>query len=214
MVERETIVTAVKAALEGAPKRNFSESVDITINLKNIDLSQPKNRIDETILLPNGTGSPNKVAVLGKGDITTKAKEAGVDLVLGPQDIERLGGEPREARKIANDYRFFLADTGVMSLVGRHLGPRLGPRGKMPMPIPQGTDIQPIVERLRKSVKIRTKDKKTFHAKVGTADMDPAKIAENIDVVLKKVESALEQGTQNIRSVYVKTTMGPAVKVM
>ena len=82
------------------------------------------------------------------------------------------------------------------------------------MPIPQGTDIGPIVERLRKSVKIRTKDKKTFHAKVGTVEMDPAKIAENIDAVLKKVESALEQGTQNIKSVYVKTTMGPAVKVM
>jgi large subunit ribosomal protein L1 len=214
MVERETIVDAVKAALEGAPERNFSESVDITINLKNIDMSQPKNRIDETILLPNGAGSPNKIAVLGKGDITTKAKEAGVDLVLGPQDIERLGGEPREARRIANEYRFFLADTNVMSIVGRYLGPRLGPRGRMPMPIPQGTDIGPIVERLRKSVKIRTKDKKTFHAKVGTAEMDPAKIAENIDAVLKKVESALEQGTQNIKSVYVKTTMGPAVKVM
>lgn len=214
MVEREKLVSAVKAALEGAPKRNFSEGVDITINLKNIDMSQPKNRIDEMILLPHGTGGTAKIAVLGKGDITTKAKDAGVELVLSPQDIERLGGEPREARKIANEYRFFLADTGVMSQVGRYLGPRLGPRGKMPMPISQGTDIQPIVDRLRKSVKIRTKDKKTFHAKVGNASMEPAQIADNIDAVLKRVESVLEQGPLNIRSVYVKTTMGPAVKVV
>ena len=214
MVDRKKLEDAVKAALESAPKRNFSESVDITINLKNIDLSQPKNRIDETILLPHGPGVENKIAVLGKGDITTKAKDAGADLVLQPADIERLGGEPREARKIANEYRFFLADTGVMSLVGRHLGPRLGPRGRMPMPIPQGTDIKPIVDRLRKSVKIRTKDKKTFHAKVGNTKMDPAKIADNIDAVLKRIESVLEQGTMNIRSVYVKTTMGPAVKVV
>ncbi|MDD1678554.1 MAG: 50S ribosomal protein L1 [Methanomicrobiales archaeon] len=214
MVDRKKLEDAVKAALESAPKRNFSESVDITINLKNIDLSQPKNRIDETILLPHGPGVENKIAVLGKGDITTKAKDAGADLVLQPADIERLGGEPREARKIANEYRFFLADTGVMSLVGRHLGPRLGPRGRMPMPIPQGTDIKPIVDRLRKSVKIRTKDKKTFHAKVGDTKMDPAKIADNIDAVLKRIESVLEQGTMNIRSVYVKTTMGPAVKVV
>ena len=214
MVDRKKLEDAVKVALESAPKRNFSESVDITINLKNIDLSQPKNRIDETILLPHGPGVENKIAVLGKGDITTKAKDAGADLVLQPADIERLGGEPREARKIANEYRFFLADTGVMSLVGRHLGPRLGPRGRMPMPIPQGTDIKPIVDRLRKSVKIRTKDKKTFHAKVGDTKMDPAKIADNIDAVLKRIESVLEQGTMNIRSVYVKTTMGPAVKVV
>jgi large subunit ribosomal protein L1 len=214
MVERNKLVDAVKAALEKAPKRNFSESVDITINLKNIDLSQPKNRIDETILLPHGTGGDTKIAVLGKGDITTKAKDAGADLVLQPADIERLGGEPREARKIANDYRFFLADTGVMSLVGRHLGTRLGPRGKMPTPIPQGTDIKPIVDRLRKSVKIRTKDKKVFHAKVGNTQMDPAQIADNVDAVLKRVEAVLEQGSMNIKSVYVKTTMGPAMRVI
>ncbi len=214
MVEREKLVEAVNAALKGAPKRNFNESVDLTINLKNIDMANPKNRIDEVILLPHGTGKANKIAVLGKGDIVTRAKGAGVDLVLGPQEIEKLAGEPRQARRIANEYRFFLADTGVMSMVGKMLGPRLGPRGRMPTPIPPGTDIQPIVDRLRRSVKIRTKDRKTFHTKVGVAGMDPNQIADNIDAVLKRVESLLEQGSMNIRSVYVKTTMGPAVKVM
>ena len=82
------------------------------------------------------------------------------------------------------------------------------------MPITSGTDIRPIVERLRSSVKIRTKDRKTFHTKVGSTEMDPALIAENVDAVLKRVESKLEQGALNIRSVYVKTTMGPAVRLM
>ncbi|MDH7593780.1 MAG: 50S ribosomal protein L1 [Methanomicrobiales archaeon] len=214
MVEFEKIVEAVNSALKDAPKRNFNESVDLTINLKNIDLSNPKNRIDEVILLPNGTGGANRIAVFGKGDIVTRAKDAGADLVLGPQDIERLAGEPREARRLANQYRFFLADTGVMSLIGKSLGQRLGPRGKMPTPIPPNTDIQPIVDRLRKSVKIRTKDRRTFHTKVGVAGMEPVKIAQNIDAVLKRVESVLEQGSANIRSVYVKTTMGPAVRVI
>lgn len=81
------------------------------------------------------------------------------------------------------------------------------------MPIPQGTDIRPIVERLRGSVKIRTKDKKVFHANVGTTAMEPEQIAENIDAVMKRVESVLDQGALNVRSIYVKTTMGPAVKV-
>ncbi len=213
MVERKKILEAVRTALERAPERKFSESVDITVNLKNIDMAQPKNRIDETILLPQGTGRPIRIAVLGRGEITTQAKEAGVDLIIGPEEIERLGGEPREARTIANDYKFFLAETAVMPVVGRHLGVRLGPRGKMPMPIPQGTDIRPIVDRLRNSVKIRTKDKKTFSAKVGTTGMEPEQIADNVDAVMKRVESVLEQGPLNIRSVYVKTTMGPAVKV-
>jgi len=214
MVERARILEAVKAAIEKAPERKFSESVDITINLKNIDMAQPKNRIDETILLPHGTGKTVGIAVLGKGDITTQAREAGVDLIIGPEEIERLGGEPREAMQVAGKYRFFLADTGVMPQVGRFLGPRLGPRGRMPTPIPGGTDIRPIVERLRKSVKVRTKDKKTFHVKVGSTQMPPEQIAENIDAVLKKIEGVLEQGSMNIRSVFVKTTMGPAERLL
>jgi len=214
MVEKARILEAVKAAIEKAPERKFSESVDITINLKNIDMAQPKNRIDETILLPHGTGKTVGIAVLGKGDITTQAREAGVDLIIGPEEIERLGGEPREARQVAGKYRFFLADTGVMPQVGRFLGPRLGPRGRMPTPIPGGTDIRPIVERLRKSVKIRTKDKKTFHVKVGSTQMPPEQVAENIDAVLKKIEGVLEQGSMNIRSVFVKTTMGPAERLL
>ena len=214
MVERARILEAVKAAIEKAPERKFSESVDITINLKNIDMAQPKNRIDETILLPHGTGKTVGIAVLGKGDITTQAREAGVDLIIGPEEIERLGGEPREARQVAGKYRFFLADTGVMPQVARFLGPRLGPRGRMPTPIPGGTDIRPIVERLRKSVKVRTKDKKTFHVKVGSTQMPPEQIAENIDAVLKKIEGVLDQGSMNIRSVFVKTTMGPAERLL
>ncbi|RXE57086.1 50S ribosomal protein L1 [Methanoculleus taiwanensis] len=213
MVDRSSIKEAVISAIEQAPPRKFRESVDITINLRNIDMAQPKNRIDETILLPNGLNDI-KIAVLGKGDITTQAKEAGVELIIGPDEIERLGGEPREARKMANEYRFFLAETAVMPLVGRYLGVRLGPRGRMPMPIPPGADIRPIVQRLRSSVKIRTKDKKTFHSKVGETDMQPEQIAENVDAILRRVESVLEGGTMNIRSVYVKTTMGPAVRLI
>lgn len=214
MVERAKIVDAVKTAIEKAPERKFSESVDITVNLKNIDMAQPKNRIDETILLPHGTGRKVGIAVIGKGDITTQAKDAGVDLVIGPEEVERMGGAPREARSVASAYRFFLAETSVMPQVGRFLGPRLGPRGRMPTPIPAGTDIRPMVERLRNSVKIRTKDKKTFHVKVGSTGMPPEQIAENIDAVLRRVESVLEQGSMNIRSVYVKTTMGPAERLV
>ena len=213
MVEKEKITATVKTAIESAPKRKFRESVDITVNLKNIDLSQPKNRIDETILLPHQLGGV-KIAVLGKGDITTRGREAKADLVIPAEEIERLGGAPREARKIAAEYRFFIAETTVMSQVGRFLGPRLGPRGRMPTPVPPGTDIKPMIDRLRQSVKIRTKDRTTFHARVGSTEMDPNLIAENIDAVMKRIESVLEQGALNIRSVYVKTTMGPAVRLV
>ena len=81
MVERQKILEAVRTAIESAPERKFSESVDLTVNLKNIDMAQPKNRIDETILLPQGTGRQIGIVVLGKGEITTQAKEAVLDAI-------------------------------------------------------------------------------------------------------------------------------------
>jgi large subunit ribosomal protein L1 len=213
MVDRAKILEAVKTAIEKAPERKFSESIDITINLKNIDMAQPKNRIDETIMLPHGTGEKIGICVIGKGDIVTMAKEAKVDLIIGPEEVERLGGAPREARKVASSYRYFLAETAVMPGVGRYLGPRLGPRGRMPMPIPPQQDIRPIVERLRNSVKIRTKDKTVFSTKVGSTAMKPEQVADNIETIVKRIESVLEQGSLNVRSVFVKTTMGPAVRL-
>ena len=177
-------------------------------------MAQPKNRIDETIMLPHGTGEPIGICVIGKGDIVTQAKEAKVDLIIGPEEVERLGGAPREARKVASTYRYFLAETAVMPGVGRYLGPRLGPRGRMPMPIAGGQDIRPIVERLRNSVKIRTKDKTVFSTKVGSTAMKPEQVAENIETIVKRIESVLEQGPLNVRSVFVKTTMGPAIRLV
>jgi large subunit ribosomal protein L1 len=213
MVDKAKILQAVKTAIEKAPERKFSESIDITVNLKNIDMAQPKNRIDETILLPHGIGEKIGICVIGKGDIVTQAKDAKVDLIIGPEEVERLGGAPREARRVASTYRYFLAEMAVMPQVGRFLGPRLGPRGRMPMPIAGSTDIRPIVERLRNSVKIRTKDKTVFSTKVGTTAMKPEQVADNIEAIVKRIESVLEQGPLNVRSVFVKTTMGPAVRV-
>ncbi|HJK15381.1 MAG TPA: 50S ribosomal protein L1 [Methanocorpusculum sp.] len=213
MVDKTQIISAVTAAMEQAPKRKFQESIDITINLKHVDMAQPKNRIDETILLPQAIGV-KKIAVLGKGDIVSQARNAGVDIIIGPEEIERLGGAPREARKLAGQYDYFLAETAVMPLVGRWLGQRLGPRGKMPQPIPMGQDITPIVERRRNSVKIRSKDRLNMSVKIGNTAMSAEAVAENVDAGLKRVLGRLENGELNIRSVYVKTTMGPAVKVM
>lgn len=84
----------------------------------------------------------------------------------------------------------------------------------MPMPITGQMDIRPIVERLRNSVKIRTKDRSLFSTKVGSTAMKPEQVAENIDAVVKRVEAVLEQGHLNVRSIYVKTTMGPSVRLV
>ncbi|MDI3483165.1 MAG: large subunit ribosomal protein [Candidatus Methanomethylophilaceae archaeon] len=212
MAEKAT-VAAVSKALEGAKKRNFRETVDLAINLKDIDLSLPKNRIQEDIILPHGRGKDVRICVIGGGELALKAKNV-ADLVITPEELGAIADDKKEAKRIANSVDYFIAEAPLMPTVGKRLGTVLGPRGKMPKPIPPGADPTGMIDSLRRSVTIRTKDKKTFHAPVGTVDMDPEDIADNIETVLKRVEARLEKGKSNIASSYVKTTMGPAVRVV
>ncbi len=209
---QDNIVNAVKEALEKSKERKFKESVDLAVNLKDVDLSIPKNRINEEVILPKGRGKEIKVAVFGSGETALKGKNC-ADLVIHPEEIDKLAENKRQARKIANEYDFFVAEAPLMGRIGKVLGVILGPRGKMPKPIPPGGDPCPIVNNLKKTVRMRSRDKRTFHVPVGTKDMSPEDIAANVEEVIKRLEHKLERGIQNIDSVYVKTTMGPAVKI-
>jgi large subunit ribosomal protein L1 len=212
LAEKPT-VNAVQKALESAKKRNFVETVELAINLKDVDLSIPKNRIQEDIILPNGRGKKIKVCVIGGGELALKAKSV-ADLVITPDEIGTIADDKKQAKKIANSTDYFIAEAPLMAVVGKRLGTVLGPRGKMPKPIPPGVDPSGMIDNLRKSVTVRTKDRITFHVPVGTVDMPAEQIADNIDLVLKRVSLKLEKGMANISSAYVKTSMGPSEKLL
>lgn len=210
----QNIDEAVRKAISEAPSRRFGESVDLAINLHNIDMSQPANRVDVEVVLPHGLGRPIKVAVFAAGETALQAKSAGADLVLSSEDIKSLGEDKKSARKLADEYDFFIAETQFMPSIGKNLGPILGKRGKMPTPLPPTADVTPVVNRLKNIVRIRSRDKMTFHLMVGRKDMDVNHLSENIESVITKLEQTLKDGKQNFKSVYVKTTMGPAVRVI
>jgi large subunit ribosomal protein L1 len=210
----QTVEEAVSKLISEAPVRRFKESIDLAINLHNLDMSQPGNRIDEEIILPNGRGRSAKIAVFAGGETALQAKSADVDLVLPPEEIEALGEDKKRARVLANDYDFFIAETHLMPSIGKNLGPILGRRGKMPIPLPPSADITPLINRMRNIVRIRSRDRLTFHLAVGTRDMETEQLAENVVAVITKLEQTLKNGRHNLKSVYVKTTMGPAIKVM
>ncbi len=212
MAEKAT-VTAVKKALEHSPKRNFVQTVDLSINLKDVDMSIPKNRIQEDIILPHGRGKPIKVCVFGSGEMLLKARDV-ADRVVSVEELGTIADDKKQAKKMANEFEYFIAEAPLMPTIGKRLGIVLGPRGKMPKPIPPGADPKPMIDNLRKSVSIRTRDKMTFHTAVGTTDMTPEDIADNIELIVKRVGMKLEKGTMNIRSAFVKTTMGPSEKVI
>jgi len=214
MADKKTI-EAVKKALEESKKlnRKFKQTVDIAVTLKNVDLNDSKNRIDEEIILPNGRGKESKIAIFASGELALKSKGK-VDLILKPEEIEDLSSDKKKFKKIVDQYDFFIAEAPLMPTIGKTLGVVLGPRGKMPKPVPPQIDITGIVNNLRKTVILRSKANKTFHTIAGKEEMDTEKIAENIDTIIKRLESKLERGRMNIGSLYVKTTMGPSQRII
>ena len=213
-MEHEKIVTAVKEAMEKSPQRQFSESIDLAINLKNLDMNQPQNRLDEEIILPNGVGKQIKIAVFAKGETAQRAKGAGADYVFDPEEINVLGEDKTRAKNLAEEVNFFIAEAAYMPLIGKTLGQVLGPRGKMPIPLTPDKDVVQIINKSRNSIKIRSKDKMTFHISVGRKEMPPEKISENIDTIINRIEHRYERGLYNVKSIFVKTTMGPSVRVI
>lgn len=212
MVDRDTILKAVESALEDSEPRNFEQSVDLALNLRNVDLGDPQNRIEEEVVLPRGRGRQAKVAVFAEGERALNA-EGVADLVYEPEEIEELAEDDRESRKVAKDHDFFVAEAPLMPTIGRTLGPVLGPRGKMPDPLDPGDEIVPVIENLKDSVRLRSQEDRTFHCKVGMESMDVEDLADNVDAVLRRVTRNFDRGELHLDRVFVKTTMGPPKQI-
>ena len=208
----DKISEAIKNAVEGAPERKFVESLDIAFTIKDIDLKNPNNRIHEEIRLPAGRGKAIKVAMFAASDASQKARAAGIH-VIDPSEIEELGKNKGNAKKLANSFDFFLSEVPHMGLIGRYLGVVLGPRGKMPRPVPPVVDPSVIANGLQSTTVIKSRDKITFQASFGTCSQSHEELVKNAMEVYNRVISKLERGIGNIRSLYIKTTMGPSNRI-
>jgi len=212
-LDPKSTLEAIKEAKEKAEKRSFVQSIDLIVNLKDIDPKKPESRIQELIELPHPSGGENKICVFASGEMALKAKRAGADLVMERSDLETLTGDKKKQKKLASAYDFFIAEAPLMPLVGKILGTTLGPKGRMPTPVPPTANIGEHIERHRKMVLIRLRGQPVLQCRVGTEDMPDEQIAENLQAVMTRIERRLKRGTKNIRSIRLKTTMGPPVKV-
>ena len=198
--------------IDSKKERKFVETVEVSINLRDVDLQNPQKRISAEVALPHGRAKPARVAVFAQGETAVISKKI-VDTVISPEQIDELAEDKREARKLANRFDFFIAETGLMASIGKSLGVVLGPRGKMPRPIPPQADVARIINSLTNLVPVRSRDRPTFHVPFGNVSMSKEQLADNLETILKRVESNLDRGTDNIASIWVKTSMGKAVRL-
>ncbi|MEM1508772.1 MAG: 50S ribosomal protein L1 [Thermofilaceae archaeon] len=208
----EDLVETIKKAKELSKSKKFIQSYELIVKLKDVDFKQPENRFSELIQLPNPPlNKLAKVAVIADGDMALKAREAGADAVVTRDVLEKTASSKKDAKKIARTYDIFIAQSDLMPIVGRSLGRYLGPRGKMPQPVPSTVDLKPLIERAKKSVRVRVRDQPQIQCKIGSESQDPKEVGENALAVINFLLGRFK--LHNIEKVYIKLTMGPPVKV-
>jgi large subunit ribosomal protein L1 len=212
MVIETQLKELIRQARDEATQRRFNQSVDLTLVLKDIDVKKGFN-INEVVTLPHKPSRQATICVVGSGNLSTRARKAQVDKVIEQEELDRLGTNKREARKVVRAHDFFLSDTSLMAAVGRSLGQFLGPKGKMPTPLPYGAPIESMVTRFRISVRARAKNQLNISTKIGDEKMNDSQLVENANAVITAIEKKLPQGEKNIRNALVKFSMGRAAKL-
>ena len=221
MVDRKEISQALESLKADSPERKFNETIDLCINLKDVDLNDPAKRFRLEIPLPHPPNKPVKVAVIGDDNLVYQCNQLiekdktleGRLLALGESALESLAREPAQARKVSKGYDYFVAIPQLMPSVGRILGKYLGPIGKMPTPLPPNINIESEINRYSRVTRARLRTNPVIHLKVGTRDLSTKDLTENIVSCLIEIERKLDRGDANIKSLFVKTTMGPSFKI-
>ena len=212
MISETEIEGMIKQAKEASnnKERKFTESLELIMNFKDIDVKKGF-QINELVQLPKTT-SPAKVCVLASGDMSIKAKNANADRIVDASELNTFAENKREARKFINQYDFFLADTQLMPVVGKVLGQILGPRGKMPTPVPFNAPIESFLDRFRSSIRVRVRSALSLSCKIGNKNMPDSDLAANAITIINAVEKKLPNGDKNLKRIMVKTTMGKPIK--
>ncbi len=218
MISDEEILKAIEEVRKISKRRNFVQSFELAINLQNIDPTKQENKFEIFVTLPKGRGKDVRVCAFVSDENYEKAKKY-FDLVIKKEDMEKIASDKRKCKKIAKNYKYFVAEAPVMSFVGKYFGRYLAPRGKLPNPkggmiIPPNANYEEVLKRVKNTVRIVfDKKHRVIHVPVGTENMKDAEILENIKAVINSVVNALPRGWENIGSIYLKLTMGPSVRV-
>lgn len=207
-MEKEKLLDAIRKALDESPDRKFTQTLEACFNFEGVNV-EGEHKINSSVNLPKGRGKDLNIGFFASGDMKERAKKIS-GFVLDKDELEAYAKDKVKMRKFANECHAFIAQADLMPIIGKNWGIVLGPRNKMPQPLPPNAPLEPVYERLKNSVKIRTKKKPILHVAVGVEDMTPEDLFENLKAVMGEIEKVIRE--EHIKSIYLKTTMGPAVR--
>lgn len=212
----KTKITDALASLRKESKRNFAQSVDLIINLKDLNLKKPDEQVDQFISLPHGGGKVKKICGLVGPELVEESKK-NLDHTLTLSDFETL--TKKDIKKLTEEYDFFIAQANIMPKVAATFGRIFGPRNKMPNPkagcvVPPKANLKVLKERLNNTIRVKAKAAPIAHCAVGVESQSDEDILSNVTHVYNIIVHSLPKEANNVKNVYLKLTMGKSVKVM
>ncbi|XP_053955189.1 60S ribosomal protein L10a-2 [Anastrepha ludens] len=208
-VSRDTLYESVNAALGFSQKkrRGFLETVELQIGLKNYDPQKDK-RFSGTVKLKNIPRPKMKVCILGDQQHCDEAKANGVEC-MDAEALKKLNKNKKLVKKLAKSYDAFLASESLIKQIPRLLGPGLNKAGKFPGLLSHTESMMAKIEEVKSTIKFQMKKVLCLSVAVGHVDMKPDELVQNIHLSINFLVSLLKKNWQNVRSLHIKSSMGP-----
>lgn len=215
-MEKELFAKAIAQLRKDTVSRKFSQSFDIIVTFKDLDIKKPDQQVDFYFNLPKGVGANQKICGLVGPELIEEAKRE-FDTALVQAQFEQM--TKKDVKKLADEYDYFVAQANIMPKIAAVFGRVFGPRGKMPNPkagcvVPPKANLKAVYEKLVTMVRLRVRTAPVIQAKIGTDKMSDADLIENAYAVYDQVIHHLPKEKNNLRAVYVKFSMSKVIKVL
>jgi len=212
-VSKETLYECVQNVLSASKDkpRKFQETVDLQIGLKNYDPQKDK-RFSGTVKLKHVPRQKFRVCILGDQQHCDEAKTKGIDF-MSADDLKKLNKDKKKVKTLAKKYDAFLASDTLIKQIPRLLGPGLNKAGKFPSLVTHGDDLVAKVLDLKSTIKFQMKKVLCLSVAVGHVGMAEEDLVQNVHLAMNFLVSLLKKHWQNVRSLHIKSTMGPVQRL-
>ncbi|KAL0370186.1 UNVERIFIED_CONTAM: 60S ribosomal protein L10a-1 [Sesamum angustifolium] len=192
-------------------KRNFTETVELQIGLKNYDPQKDK-RFSGSVKLPHIPRPKMKICMLGDAQHVEEAEKIGLES-MDVEALKKLNKNKKLVKKLAKKYHAFLASEAVIKQIPRLLGPGLNKAGKFPTLVTHQESLESKVNETKATVKFQLKKVLCMGVAVGNLDMEEKQIFQNVQMSVNFLVSLLKKNWQNVRCLYLKSTMGKPQRI-
>jgi len=216
-MDKKSIIKTFEELKKNSKERKFEQSVDLIVNLKDLNLKKPEEQVEFFAILPHPLKTKGKICAIVAQELEEEAKKV-CDKVITQEELKKYQTDKKASKKLAEEFIYFIAQANIMAQIAGSLGRVFGPRGKMPNPkagcvVPPKTALQPVYDRLQKTAKLSAKKLPIFHVKVGTTKSSDNEIAENVIYLYDQIVHHLPKEKHNVNNALLKLTMSKPMKL-